>query len=75
MITGKVRFDESTYATLWNAIVKTNDKDLLSLFKECMHESVIPNHYEITDWVMNGILEDLHNYGNDIYKQIALYAL
>ena len=71
----KVKFGERDYAQLWSAIVHTKDQDLLSTFKECMRESIVPNHYEISDWVMNGILEDLHmEHGNDIYKRIALYC-
>ena len=71
---GRVRFNEKVYAQLWSAVLHSGDADLLSLFKDCLKESHVPNHYEMSDWVMNGILEDLHNYGNDIYKQIALYG-
>ena len=71
---GKVRFDERVYAQIWSAVNHTGDQDLLAVFKESLKKSNVPDHYEMTDWIMNGILEDLHNYGNDLYKSIALYC-
>jgi hypothetical protein len=64
--TPMVEMSEGTYATLWNAIVKTNDKDSLSLFKEVIHsESVnsIP-YYTMAKDLLLGFIGEIEKSGN-----------
>ena len=56
----KVEFSEGTYKTIWAAIVKTKDKDLLSFWKE--HVEKVENpvlHYTIIKEYLFCILDDL----------------
>jgi len=50
---------------IWNAIIKTNDTDLLNMWKEQVRKESDSNgyHYTIITEYLNGILNDLENYG------------
>ena len=60
MIRVKVEFSEGTYITLWNAILKTGDKDLLDFWKEQVQKETTPVlHYTIIKEYLNGFLNEL----------------
>jgi len=60
MIRKKVEFTEGTYKALWNAIVKTGDKDLLSFWKEQVQKETVPVlHYVIIKEYLFGFLDAL----------------
>jgi hypothetical protein len=73
MIRAKVEFSEGTYKTLWNAILKTGDKDLLDFWKEQVRKETIPVlHYTIIKEYLNGFLFNLTTHNNDFDSYMIL---
>jgi hypothetical protein len=53
----RLEFADGTYATLWSAILKTNDKDVLDLFKKSLQSSKVPVwHHSIEKVVLMYLL-------------------
>jgi hypothetical protein len=54
----KVEFSEGTYKTLWTAIHKTGDEDLMRFFKEQAHKETEPVlHYYMIKEYLFGFLD------------------
>jgi hypothetical protein len=65
--TPMLEMSEGTYATLWNALVKTGDNDAVSLFKEVVHKQITPVlHYAVAKDLLFGFIDDIVKSG-DLY--------
>jgi len=61
-----VEMSEGTYATLWNAILKTGDKNSLSLFKEVIRKIKFGDiyYYTMSKDLLFGFVYEIEKSGN-----------
>jgi hypothetical protein len=58
-----LEFTDGTYAMLWSAILKTEDKNLLRLFKQSIHKITTPvMHYTVEKILLFNFLNNIQKF-------------